>query len=616
MSGRVAEERTRAPRSPDHERVGARPTGRLPDRAGDVLGSAFAAWDLGSVRVHADVDSSRAMLAQGAEAVTRGESVWLARPPTARTLAHELAHVVQQRPGCLPADVGRSETALEAHAEAVADRAVAGGPVEELFAGSSRPAGPPAEVRARPRRIPPNVAALLTSSTGGRGVNFDANAEGVYVLIQRAMGDLTHAERVQVYRRARGARTQAAFDALPRRQRRIAMVDAILALFPAHELGDPALIDAPPPAGSTEETNLASLAAIVNPVFVAIASGGRDTEITRVFGAAQLATAKARYAAAQAMMNSLIASGHVLTDLSLFTEEISEGGTTDPGVSIALSAGILRAPTAESAITLLHEAMHAGTASIGDLGYLDTTGFRTMPAADKLNNAAHYEVVPRQILGVAPTFAGVVFIPAGTTVAGVTAPPRTAREDGAKAASDALEDTWGLALNLHRVFVRVLLTPATWPLPQADLGARRPDQALPFWSKVERLTVHRKPVLNPASPDPASRPVSQIDIALSEGFTRRVGQANDLISGLDTDAQIDAFENARSTAAQRAAAFPAGHTAATERAFLLRLALRDPGIGPITGSLARDLRVVDLMASVGDLWADILMPRNPADFSD
>ena len=316
-------------------------------------------------------------------------------------------------------------------------------------------------------------------------------------------------------------------------------------------------------------------------------------------------------------MNSLIAGRHVLTDLSLFTEEIDEGGTTVTGVSIALSAGALRSPAdPESAVTLLHEAMHAGNPSVTDLGYLGSSGFTSMSATDKLNNAAHFEVVGRQILRAHDDFAGVVFIPAGTTVAGVTAPRRTPRQQGAKIAADALEDSWATALNLHRAFVRILLSPTTWSAPQPAFGAMRLDVSLPFWSKVERLTLHTRPILDPTSPDLARRPVTSIDIALSEGFTRRLGIAYDMVKNLETDAQIDAFEVAQSTSAERAAAFSAGHTAARENAFLLRLALRSRRVAPVTGTLARDLRVVDQLVAVGNTWAVILAPRNPSAFTD
>jgi hypothetical protein len=44
----------------------------------------------------------------------------------------------------------------------------------------------------------------------------------------------------------------------------------------------------------------------------------------------------------------------------------------------------------------------------------------------------------------------------------------------------------------------------------------------PYWSKVERMTIHLKTVTDPASADPARRPVSQTDIALSEGVARRL----------------------------------------------------------------------------------------------
>ena len=83
-------------------------------------------------------------------------------------------------------------------------------------------------------------------------------------------------------------------------------------------------------------------------------------------------------------------------------------------------------------------------------------------------------------------------------------------------------------------------------------------------------------------------------MALSEGLTRKLFQAYSLLRPLVTEAQVRTFETASSTAAERSVVFPGGShsNAATERDFLVRLALRDAGIAPLTGSIARDLAAV------------------------
>ena len=120
----------------------------------------------------------------------------------------------------------------------------------------------------------------------------------------------------------------------------------------------------------------------------------------------------------------------------------------------------------------------------------------------------------------------------------------------------------------------------------------------------------------PASPDEAKHPVSQIDIALSEGLIRRLGFGMFMLGPLQKQADILAFEAANSTVAERSTAFPGGaHTSAdVERDFLLKLTVRHPTIAPMTGDVARDIRVVRALGTL--TWSDVLNARIPASFAD
>ena len=71
----------------------------------------------------------------GADAFATGEQVaFAARSPTLHTAAHEAAHVVQQRAGVhLKGGVGEAGDPYERHADAVADRVVAGQSSEDLL---------------------------------------------------------------------------------------------------------------------------------------------------------------------------------------------------------------------------------------------------------------------------------------------------------------------------------------------------------------------------------------------------------------------------------------------------------------------------------------------------
>lgn len=90
---------------------------------------------LASVRVHSDASAADASRAMGAEAFTRGEHIGLAAPsPSLGLLAHEVAHVVQQRAGAGPASgVGQVGDGFEREAHAAA-AAVSRGQVSPLAA--------------------------------------------------------------------------------------------------------------------------------------------------------------------------------------------------------------------------------------------------------------------------------------------------------------------------------------------------------------------------------------------------------------------------------------------------------------------------------------------------
>ena len=288
-------------------------------------------------------------------------------------------------------------------------------------------------------------------------------------------------------------------------------------------------------------------------IFNDIATGARDAWLTQVFGAGSVAAAKGKYAKGRTAMNSLHGLGRIVTDRSGYSEEVSLGGLTDPpgtpSQKIRVAKSVIDSPAANDSITtLLHESMHAGNADVSDDIYSTATGFTTQTAAQKLNNSAHYEVVPWRILEptnpaafavvpatVPPTFQ--TFIPAGTTVAGVTAPSRTNPEKGAVAAYDLMREAWTIGLNLHPLYVQLFRTPTDWRVPQPAFGGRRFDRAIPFWSKVENLTIHKKTVIDPVSLDEAKHPVSQIDVALSEGVIRKLAFGMDVLDALHTDPQ-------------------------------------------------------------------------------
>src|SRR6185436_17252865 len=100
----------------------------------DTIQRAFGAHDVSGVKAHADAAASAGSRAMGAEAFATGDHVAFDGAPSLHTAAHEAAHVVQQRAGVhLKGGVGESGDAHERHADAVADRVVAGESAQDLL---------------------------------------------------------------------------------------------------------------------------------------------------------------------------------------------------------------------------------------------------------------------------------------------------------------------------------------------------------------------------------------------------------------------------------------------------------------------------------------------------
>jgi hypothetical protein len=171
------------------------------------------------------------------------------------------------------------------------------------------------------------------------------------------------------------------------------------------------------------------------------------------------------------------------------------------------------------------------------------------------------------------------------------------------------KEAWTTALNLHELFVRNFRTPADWTHDiAAEFGlpaAARFTDVLTFWSKVEGLTIHNRPGINPASADPSTQPVTQIDIALSEAVVRQL--ARGMFAMPADEAAATALEGT-ATAAERAAATDV----ATERDLLIKLVARD--IGTVTGTPARDVHVVNTLGATHLDFPHMLVVRGPAAF--
>jgi hypothetical protein len=121
-----------------------------------------------------------------------------------------------------------------------------------------------------------------------------------------------------------------------------------------------------------------------------------------------------------------------------------------------------------------------------------------------------------------------------------------------------------------------------------------------------------KTVTDPASVDPARLPISQIDMALSEGVTRKFAQCMGVIGSVPNDAPgATTFLNGRATAPEITAAQA---TPATHRDLWIKVALR--AVGSITGPGERDLRVVHELFTLSSTFGTVLTHRDLSGFAD
>lgn len=111
----------------------ATPATKLPF-AGQIQ-RAFGRHDISGIQAHMGGDAAAAAREIGAQAYATGNHVVLGEGADLRAVAHEAAHVVQQQQGVkLKGGVGQVGDVYERHADAVAERVVAGEPVDDLLA--------------------------------------------------------------------------------------------------------------------------------------------------------------------------------------------------------------------------------------------------------------------------------------------------------------------------------------------------------------------------------------------------------------------------------------------------------------------------------------------------
>ncbi|HEY0193650.1 MAG TPA: DUF4157 domain-containing protein [Kofleriaceae bacterium] len=111
----------------------ATPSSSLPHA--DAIQRSFGSHDISGIQAHAGPEAAASAGAMGAQAYATGNHVVLGGATDLHTVAHEAAHVVQQRAGVqLKGGVGAAGDAHEQHADEVANRVVRGESAEDLLA--------------------------------------------------------------------------------------------------------------------------------------------------------------------------------------------------------------------------------------------------------------------------------------------------------------------------------------------------------------------------------------------------------------------------------------------------------------------------------------------------
>jgi hypothetical protein len=101
---------------------------------GDMIQRAFGRHDVSGIQAHTGGEATESAQAMGAQAYATGNHVVLGGSADLHTVAHEAAHVVQQRGGVqLKGGVGAAGDEYEQHADQVADAVVSGGSAEALL---------------------------------------------------------------------------------------------------------------------------------------------------------------------------------------------------------------------------------------------------------------------------------------------------------------------------------------------------------------------------------------------------------------------------------------------------------------------------------------------------
>lgn len=256
---------------------------------------------------------------------------------------------------------------------------------------------------------------------------------------------------------------------------------------------------------------LASMDKAVEFIEKAAADG---TNLTRVFGT-KAAVAKGNYGKAKAALIKLKANTDtkVHTDYNRDDEQVGLGGWASFSrqmVHLEPDVAAAKDPV-EAALTVLHESAHLAAGSImDDGGYYppsasNSAGWETMTDDEKVNNAAHYEEIPRRQLGIGVFKVDQEFKPG---VSASTGGAVTFETEVRLAATQYLRKAWDAAVDTHLGLRRVRVDVEKG----SDARFKANEALIVEISKVCKLTIHEQ--------TPKPKTVNLNDVVLCEGVAR------------------------------------------------------------------------------------------------
>jgi len=226
-------------------------------------------------------------------------------------------------------------------------------------------------------------------------------------------------------------------------------------------------------------------------------------------------TAQQNYRTIQGRLNYLATTidTNISTDYNLDSQETFLGGWAayDDQKLFIMSTVVSDPETPRSKTILLHEAAHLSNSDIKDYVYYGTSGYESAEEETKINNAAHYEELPRRDWGVSK-YAGKTFTP-GVSGSGKTT---TTEEKVKNETVNYYRMAWDAAVTVHDLLKYVYIQQAdgeslgdTW-LEEVKTLARLLEV-----SQLMDLTLHEQSKVPPQ--------ITLLDVTTAESIARGVG---------------------------------------------------------------------------------------------